>query len=193
MNYSSTKSLWTVKYLQVSYYWIFLPPIHRNQCFVLSVTILLEFQSLTILNTWTLGFCFITGNALTCIGYTMQPNNVNHVFYFLCFFFQIQQECCEYCVITAHAKNVPSSSLFKELCSHNFFSTTLHTKTRFWQIQRICMQCMWVFSTPYFPIWLLMYPLNRNHTSPVKNQLSNTKTPSCEKIMLFITELPSNC
>jgi hypothetical protein len=44
-------------------------------------------KSSTILNMWSLGFCFITGNPRTCIGCTMQPNNVNHAFYFLYFSF----------------------------------------------------------------------------------------------------------
>ena len=44
-------------------------------------------KSSTILNTWSLGLCFITGNTKTCIGRTMQLNNVNRVFYFLYFSF----------------------------------------------------------------------------------------------------------
>jgi hypothetical protein len=72
--------------------------------------------------------------------YKTQPNTVNHVLYF--YFFKDTAN------VINNSENVPSPVSSKNNVPTIHFCDIVHQKW-FWRIQRIFMQCTWVFSTLY--------------------------------------------
>jgi hypothetical protein len=62
-----------------------------------------------------------------------------------------------------------------------FLIKELHTKNRFWLMQKVFLQLLWVFSTTYY---LILTVKISNYVGPhfvLKNKISNTWSISCEK------------
>lgn len=132
----------------------FSAPYPQKSMFFLSITILLEFQSHQPFQTCgLLDFASSLETHEVVQGVKCKPKIYTMCFILLTFLFlnipRMSWTVCNYstCKICPLLK-----TLQRTMFPHFFFSETLSTKNQFWQMQGNCTQCMWVFSTPHFPV-----------------------------------------